>query len=77
VLRRRGVTGEVRLQFVIGCDGRVDSTTVMISSTTDSLFTGSAIAAIVGTEFSPAMLNGRAVAYREELAIRFRLSTGP
>ena len=77
VLRRRGVTGEVRLQFVIGCDGRVDSTTVVISSTTDSLFTGSAIASVVGTEFSPAMLNGRAVAYRMELAIRFRLSTGP
>lgn len=77
VLRRSGVPGEVRLRFVIRCDGRVDSTTIVISSTTDSLFTGSAIEAVVGTEFSPATLNGRAVAYRQELAIRFRLSAGP
>jgi len=76
-LWRSGVTGAVRLQFVVGCDGRVDSTTVVVRESTDTLFTSAAVTTIVGAEFIPAMLNGRVVSYRKEQVVRFQLSTAP
>jgi TonB family protein len=76
-LRRSGVTGAVRLQFVVGCDGRVDSTTVVVRESNDTLFTSAAVTTIVGAEFTPAMLNGRAVSYRKEQVVRFQLTAAP
>lgn len=76
-LWRDGVVGDVRVQFVVGCDGRVDSTTVAVLSATDSLFAKAAVTAMVASAFSPAMLDGRAVRYRREQVIRFQLSEKP
>ncbi len=76
-LWRSKVTGAVRLQFIIGCDGRVDSSTVVVRKSTDTLFTRSAVTTIVDAKFTPAMLNGRAVPYRKEQVIRFELTKAP
>lgn len=76
-LWRSKVTGAVRLQFIMGCDGRVDASTVVVRESTDTLFTRSAVTAILGSRFSPAMLNGRAVPYRKEQVIRFELRKAP
>jgi TonB family protein len=76
-LWRSGVTGAVRLQFVVGCNGRVDSTTVVVRESTDSLFTSAAIATVLASEFSPAMLDGRVVPYRKEQVVRFELTQNP
>jgi TonB family protein len=76
-LWRSGVTGAVRLQFVVGCNGRVDSTTVVVRESTDSLFTSAAIATVLASEFRPAMLDGRVVPYRKEQVVRFELTQNP
>ena len=76
-LWRSGVTGAVRLQFIVGCDGRVDSTTVVVRESADTLFVSAAVTMILRSEFSPAMLNGRVVPYRKEQVIRFQLTTEP
>ncbi len=66
--------GEVRVRMIVGCNGRVDSATVAVVRSTDSLFTRAAIVAIVRSEFTPATLKGHAVAYRMEQVVRFRIN---
>ena len=76
-LRLTSQGGEVRIHFTVGCDGRVDSTTVTVIRSTDSLFTRPALVSVVGSEYSPAMMNGHAVSYRLEQAVRFTITKGP
>lgn len=76
-LWRSGATGAVRLQFVVGCDGQVDPTTVVVREATDTLFTSAVITTILSTAFNPAILNSRVVSYRREQVIRFQLTTAP
>lgn len=72
-LKRAGKGGEVKLQFVVGCDGEVDPSTVVVIWSTDSLFSRQAVTAIVGTSFAPATLNGRVVAYWAVMKVRFTM----
>jgi TonB family protein len=70
-LKRVGKGGEVKLRFVVGCDGRVDPSTVAVIWSTDSLFSRPSVTAIVGSSFAPATLNGRVVAYWAIQKVRF------
>jgi hypothetical protein len=76
-LKRTAKGGEVQLQFVVGCDGLVDSSTVAVLRSTDSLFTRPSVKAIIGFRFSPATLNGHAVAYRLLQVVRFQMGENP
>ncbi|MES2305174.1 MAG: TonB family protein [Gemmatimonadota bacterium] len=62
--RLRAVGGKVELSFVVGCDGRVDSASIVVNSASDSAFIAPALLAMAKTEFVPATSNGKKVAMR-------------
>src|SRR5690606_32347907 len=70
-LRREGTGGVVRLQYVVDCAGRVDSTSVRVLTSPDERLSDAAVFAIRHTRFTPATLEGRPVVYRMEHNIRF------
>ncbi|MEZ4379321.1 MAG: energy transducer TonB [Gemmatimonadales bacterium] len=72
-LRDAGKSGVVRLQFVVDCAGRVDSTSVRVITSPDERFSDAAVFAIRHTRFRPATLEGRPVVYRMEQNIRFEV----
>jgi TonB family protein len=71
-LRRAGITGEVKLEYVIAYTGRVDTGSVRVIATTDPAFAMSSIAAVLGTSFKPALRAGRPVAVLVRQTIRFQ-----
>lgn len=76
-LKRQGIQGRVDMRIVVGCDGRVDPTSIIIVGSTDTAFTTSAVKVIVRARFSPATLNGRPVAQLMDQAVRFTLGGRP
>ena len=70
-LRGVGLSGAVELEYVIGTSGRVDTASVVIRSSSHPLFTQSAIAALGGARFRPALRSGRPVAVLVRQRIRF------
>lgn len=70
-LRGVGLNGAVELEYVIGTGGRVDTASVTIRSSSHPLFTQSAIAALSGARFRPALRKGRPVAVLVRQRIRF------
>ena len=70
-LRGRGITGMVALQFVVGCTGRVDSSSVRVMRATDSAFIRPAIEVVLKSRYRPALLRGRKVAVPIEQIVRF------
>ena len=71
-LRRAGITGEVKLEYVIDQTGRADTGSVRVMATTDSAFTVSSIEAVLGAGFRPALRAGRPVAVLVRQTIRFQ-----
>lgn len=70
-LRQEGTGGVVRLQYVVDCAGRVDSTSIQVITSPDERFSRAAMFAIQHTRFMPATLEGRPVVYLMEQNIRF------
>jgi periplasmic protein TonB len=70
-LRRAGITGEVKLEYVIDHTGKADSGSVRVIASTDPGFTMSCIEAVLGASFKPARRAGRPVAVLVRQTIRF------
>ncbi len=70
-LRRAGVSGLVRLQFVVGSDGRVDERSIRVLTSSHPGFTLAAFQAHRGSRFKPARRGGRPVAALVQQTIRF------
>lgn len=63
--------GVVELMFIVGCDGRVDSSSIVVKRASDTAFTPSAISAMAHTEFKPATSHGKKVAMRIVQRVNF------
>jgi TonB family protein len=71
-LRRAGITGEVKLEYVIDQTGRADTGSVRVMATTDPAFAVSSIEAVLDASFKPALRAGRPVAVLVHQTIRFQ-----
>jgi TonB family protein len=72
-LRAGLVEGEVLAQFVVGVDGRADTSTVKILKSTHKLFTDAVVAALPRFRFLPARVGGKAVKQLVQMPFRFNL----
>ncbi len=74
VLRAAHVEGEVLVQFVVGVDGRADTSTVKILKSTHKLFTDAVTAWLSTGRFVPAEVGGKAVKQLVQMPFQFTLS---
>lgn len=72
-LRRAGVTGETRLQFVVGTDGRVEPESVVVVASSHPAFDEPAIRAVRRMRFTPASVMGRPVRVIIDLPVRWTI----
>jgi len=72
-LRLAGVPGRVVVELVVNVDGRLDSETVTLVSSTDPLFTSAVQQALASARFHVATLKARAVRQRVQLPFAFQL----
>lgn len=68
-----GIEGVVRLRFVVGVDGKVESSTVRVVSSSHEAFERSAIEGIRTMRFKSATMRGQTVRQLVEQNVRFRL----
>ncbi|MEP6591638.1 MAG: energy transducer TonB [Gemmatimonadota bacterium] len=73
VLKTAGVEGKVSLRFIVGTDGRVESGTIQVLSSTNKAFEAPAIEAIKKSRFKPAKIRGAPVRQLVDQAVRFSL----
>ena len=76
-LRQAKVEGEVIASFVVGPDGRPDTTTFKVIKSTHPLFTQAVKEALAGWTFSPAEIQGHPVKQLVQQPFVFRLKNGP
>lgn len=74
-LRDAGVGGEVHVEFVVGTDGVPRE--VQVLSASDSSFGAPTVRALSALRFSPAQVQGRAVAVRVTQPIHWRIEAAP
>jgi TonB family protein len=74
-LRSAGVGGTVQVAFIVGPDGAPGD--VRVISTPDSSFSAPSVAAVSLLRFTPAQVQGRAVAVRVEQPITWRSDAPP
>ena len=72
-LRAAGVEGNVRLQFVVDTTGRVEASSMKVTSTSNELFSAAARSAVLRARFSPARIGARRVRQLVELPITFQI----
>ncbi len=75
VMRSVGIEGVVRLRFVVGANGKVESNSVQVVSSTNKAFEAPAVSAIKKWTFKPAKVRGQAVRQLVEQNIRFSLNS--
>lgn len=68
--RRAGLQGQVLVAFIVTREGRVAEPQVLKGP---EIFRAAALEAVTQFLFKPAMQNGRAIAVRMTIPIRFRL----
>jgi TonB family protein len=73
-MRRKGIGGEVLVEFVVSAEGRVRDAKVISAPHKD--FHASAIAAVENVRFKPAMKDGRAVAVRMRVPLVYQVGPG-
>jgi protein TonB len=76
VLRSVGVEGVVRLQFVVGIDGRAEPRTIRVVSSSHPAFEANAIEGIAKIVFRPARVRGTPVRQLVTQNVRFALGGG-
>lgn len=74
VLRSRGLSGGVRIRFVVGTDGRVELGTVQILESSHPAFADAVRATLPRMRFRPAKVGSRAVRQLVEFPIGFQLT---
>ena len=70
-LAAAGIGGAVRVEFVIRSNGVPDTSSVQIITSTHPGFDAVAIAAVLGSRYHSALLDGRRVAVRIVQTVRF------
>jgi protein TonB len=75
VMKDVGIEGVVRVRFVVGANGRVESGSIQVVSSTNKAFEQPAINAVRRSEFRPARFQGQAVRQLVEQTIRFTLTS--
>jgi TonB family protein len=72
---RSGIEGKVFLKVYIDENGRVEK--AMVDSSSNEVFTGSALEAIKGWEFTPAMKDDKPIKAEVIIPFRYKLAGGP
>lgn len=72
-MREFGLAGSVRLRFVVGTNGRVESGSIQVISSTNKAFEPNAIKAVRESIFKPAMMRGKAVRQLVEQNVSFKM----
>jgi TonB family protein len=70
-LQRAGIGGAVLVEYVVLPNGRVDSASIRVISSTDTRFTMSVIECLLAASFKPARRRGLAVPALVQQTIRF------
>ena len=71
VLRRAGVSGLVRLQYVVGSDGKIEAGSIRVLHQSHPAFLLAAVEALRESRFTPARRSGRPAAALVQQTIRF------
>lgn len=74
-LREAGVTGQTLLRLVIGTDGRVESSSVTVVSTTHDSFAEASTKVVERFKFRPAKINGKRVRVTVSIPIVWTLQS--
>ena len=69
--RRADIEGQVVVQFIVGTQGQIENAEVVRSPS--PLLSDAALAAVLGSRFTPGKQDGRAVRVRFAIPITFRL----
>jgi len=75
-LRDAGITGTVRLRFVVDTTGRAELSTVRVLESSHELFTRAVLAALRQARFTPGEVSGRRVRTLVERSFRFDIPGG-
>lgn len=70
----RGIPGKVSMRFIVNCEGRVEPSSIIVTSFSDTAFVRPAIRAIEGSTFSPGTLNGQRAAQLIDQALRWQVA---
>ena len=71
LLRNAGITGRIRLEFVVDTAGRVEPGSERVLETTHELFSQAALATVGSWLFRPGRIDGRAVKVRVRMPVDF------
>lgn len=75
-LQASGIQGTVRVAVVVLSNGLPDTSSVHVVATSDPRFDQSAVSAVLGSRFHPALLDGRRVAVQMTQTIHYRIEAG-
>jgi TonB family protein len=74
IMRDAGVEGEVRVNFILGADGRPEMQSAQVTSASHPAFEAPALRAVERMRFRPAQVEGRDVRVRVVLPINFQIA---
>ena len=74
VLRNSGVEGEVQVSFVVGTNGRVEPSSIAVTTSPHRMFSESVRSALLDARFRPAEVGGRPVRQLVAQSFMFRLA---
>lgn len=77
MMREAGVGGEVRLQMIVGLDGKPDPQSIRVISSTHDIFTVATRSAVSRWEFAPPTLDGRGVRILVPVTVSFVVPSIP
>lgn len=76
MLRTAGITGVVRVQFVVDTTGRAEPSSIRVLESTHALFTQSVLASLRNARFTPGEVSGHRVRTLVERSFRFDIAGG-
>ncbi len=71
-LRQEGITGDVKVQFIVNTAGEVQD--IKVISSDNELFTKEAIKVLQQWKFAPALKNGQAIDSRVQFSVPFKIT---
>ena len=74
-LRAAGIAGAVTLEFVVDGAGKVEPSTVVVTSSTNGGFDAAAIEAVKASRYRPAKIRGQTVRQLVRQVVRFNLTS--
>jgi protein TonB len=77
MLRAAGISGSVRVQFVVDTTGRAELSSVRVIESSHELFTRSVLASLRQARFTPGEVSARRVRTLVERSYRFDIAAGP